>query len=573
MNFCYRRLFTALTRSKTQSYLINVASYRINPIETSNQIKVPHSMVKNIERQRAKKIYKKEQEEDPPGDRTQSPVIACKRSNFNHYPGREYRRMTDKHVASGAWQHRLSKGDFFTIDHHFKNPAWTQSTAQTFEQLDCKPEIVEILNKANIHNPTSTQSRVIPRLRSGHHMIVTAETGGGKTLAYLVPLVESLLQWKSPKRLLPMENAPFAIILAPTRELVAQIEHMLEVFQELNIRTRSLIGINTNKDPLNFSLGEVDIIISTPGILLRLLRQDEHFGIERRLIGSNLQHVIVDEADTLLDITFSSAVVEIIRRLEIDVQPITNLEKSAPPAVQLVFVSATIPTATEETLKELISTDEIDKMSTPSVHRIMPHVPQKFYRIGNQQKLGLVLKLVKYDIEKKHPCLIFCNQTKTVRFLRQFFHDQRIDILVMHSHMTDTKRAKNLEDFRNGENKIMCATDIISRGVDTYWVEHVIQFDFPRFISDYIHRAGRVGRIGSKNPGKISSFVTQPHEISLAQQIEVATRMNKKLRGVNNDIKYQLDLHAKQRDQKQEKIDNQRAREELCKEVIRSAMA
>ncbi|CAF3308057.1 unnamed protein product [Rotaria socialis] len=87
MNFCYRRLFTALTRSKTQSYLINVASYRINPIETSNQIKVPHSMVKNIERQRAKKIYKKEQEEDPPGDRTQSPVIACKRSNFNHYPG------------------------------------------------------------------------------------------------------------------------------------------------------------------------------------------------------------------------------------------------------------------------------------------------------------------------------------------------------------------------------------------------------------------------------------------------------------------------------------------------------
>ncbi|CAF3587775.1 unnamed protein product [Rotaria socialis] len=487
--------------------------------------------------------------------------------------GREYRRMTDKHVASGAWQHRLSKGDFFTIDHHFKNPAWTQSTAQTFEQLDCKPEIVEILNKANIHNPTSTQSRVIPRLRSGHHMIVTAETGGGKTLAYLVPLIESLLQWKSAKRLLPMENAPFAIILAPTRELVAQIEHMLEVFQELNIRTRSLIGINTNKDPLNFSLGEVDIIISTPGILLRLLRQDEHFGIERRLIGSNLQHVIVDEADTLLDITFSSAVVEIIRRLEIDVQPITNLEKSAPPAVQLVFVSATIPTATEETLKELISTDEIDKMSTPSVHRIMPHVPQKFYRIGNQQKLGLVLKLVKYDIEKKHPCLIFCNQTKTVRFLRQFFHDQRIDILVMHSHMTDTKRAKNLEDFRNGENKIMCATDIISRGVDTYWVEHVIQFDFPRFISDYIHRAGRVGRIGSKNSGKISSFVTQPHEISLAQQIEVATRMNKKLRGVNNDIKYQLDLHAKQREQKQEKIDNQRAREELCKEVIRSAMA
>lgn len=77
-------------------------------------------------------------------------------------------------------------------------------------------------------------------------------------------------------------------------------------------------------------------------------------------------------------------------------------------------------------------------MSTPSVHRIMPHVPQKFYRVGTQQKLSLLLKLVKYDLSKKHSCLIFCNQTKSVRFLQQFFRDQRIEILAMHSQMTDT---------------------------------------------------------------------------------------------------------------------------------------
>jgi superfamily II DNA/RNA helicase len=132
--------------------------------------------------------------------------------------------MTEKHVASNSWQHRLSKGDFFTIDHHFKNPSWTQSIVQTFEQLNCKPEIIEILQKANIHNPTSTQSRVIPELRTGRHMIVAAETGGGKTLAYLLPLIESLLQWKLSNRLIKIENAPFAIILVPTRELVVQIE-------------------------------------------------------------------------------------------------------------------------------------------------------------------------------------------------------------------------------------------------------------------------------------------------------------------------------------------------------------
>ncbi|CAF0773909.1 unnamed protein product [Adineta steineri] len=569
----YRRLFSTLITNKNYSCLMKIASYHINTIDTKNQITVPHSMIKNIERQRAKKIYKKEQDQDPPGDRTQPAVVACKRSEFNHYPGREYRHMTDKDVASSAWQHRLSKGDFFTIDHHFKNPSWTQSTVQTFDQLDCKPELVEILEKANIHNPTSTQSRVIPELRTGRHMIVAAETGGGKTLAYLVPLIESLMRWKSGNRSVHMENAPFAIILAPTRELVVQIENMLQVFNQLNIRTQSLVGINTDKDPLNFTLGEVDIIISTPGVLLRLLRQDEHFGIERRLSGTNLRHVIVDEADTLLDITFSPAVVEIIRRLEIDVQPINDLEHDAPPAVQLVFVSATIPTATEESLKELISANQVNKMLTPSVHRIMPHVPQKFYRIGNQQKLSLLLKLVKYDLEKKHPCLIFCNKTKTVQFLQQFFRNQRIEILIMHSQMTNTKRANNLEKFRNGENTIMCATDLISRGVDTYWVEHVIQFEFPHFISDYIHRTGRVGRIGSKRPGKVTSFVTTPNEVTLAQKIEVTARMNKKLSGVNNDIKKQLELHAQQREQNQEKIDSRRAREELCNEVIRSAMS
>lgn len=135
----------------------------------------------------------------------------------------------------------------------------------------------------------------------------------------------------------------------------------------------------------------------------------------------------------------------------------------------------------------------------------------------------------------------------------------------------------------------MCATDLISRGVDTSWVEHVIQFDFPRFVSDYIHRAGRVGRIGSKKPGKVSSFVTYPHEISLAQKIEVelcpgekvrssprfiqvTARLNRKLSGVNSDIKNQMELHAQHREQLAEKIRDRQAREELCKEVIRSAM-
>ncbi|CAF2632750.1 unnamed protein product [Rotaria sp. Silwood2] len=161
-------------------------------------------------------------------------------------------------------------------------------------------------------------------------MIVAAEiVGGGQIFAYLVPLIKSLVRWKSSNLLMKMENAPFSIILVPTRELVVQIE-----------------------DPLNFTLGEVDIIISTAGILLRVLRQDEHIDIERRLIGSNLQHVVVDDVDTLIDITFCPAVAEIIRRLE---------------------------------------TDQIDKMLTPSVHRIMPHVPQKFYRVGSQQKFDCCL--------------------------------------------------------------------------------------------------------------------------------------------------------------------------------------
>ncbi|CAF3918120.1 unnamed protein product [Rotaria sp. Silwood2] len=166
---------------------------------------------------------------------------------------------------------------------------------------------------------------------------------------------------------------------------------------------------------------------------------DEHIDIERRLIGSNLQHVVFDDVDTLIDITFCPAVAEIIRRLEVSDEHIQKkVHVNDPAIVQLVFVSATIPTTTEESLKELINvcTDQIDKMLTPSVHRIMPHVPQKFYRVGSQQKFGLLLKLVKYDLEKKHFCFIFSNKTSRVQFLQQFFRDQRIEIFVMHIQMT-----------------------------------------------------------------------------------------------------------------------------------------
>ncbi|CAF4832134.1 unnamed protein product, partial [Rotaria sp. Silwood2] len=138
--------------------------------------------------------------------------------------------------------------DFFTIDYDSKNPSWTQSTVQTFEQLDCKPELIEILKKENIYNPISTQSRVIPQLRTGRHMIVAAEiVGGGQIFAYLVPLIKSLVRWKSSNLLMKMENAPFSIILVPTRELVVQIENILQVFNQLNVRKRSLIEVNTDK--------------------------------------------------------------------------------------------------------------------------------------------------------------------------------------------------------------------------------------------------------------------------------------------------------------------------------------
>lgn len=209
-----------------------------------------------------------------------------------------------------------------------------------------------MLKKSKIFSPTTVQTRAIPQLRTGRHSIVAGETGGGKTLAYLLPLIESLQRAKTRKDFLQTENAPFAIILIPTRELIEQIEvkttskmkrvsqrffslskKFFEMFRPLEIHLKSLIGINTDRvnnfvssidrrffsleDPLNFSLGHVDLLVATPGVLLRLLRQDEHFGIERRLIGSNLRHIIVDEADTLLDTTFGPAVVEIIRRLEV----------------------------------------------------------------------------------------------------------------------------------------------------------------------------------------------------------------------------------------------------------------
>ncbi|CAF0729244.1 unnamed protein product, partial [Didymodactylos carnosus] len=550
--------------------IIRISSYHLNIIETENKITVPHKTTKNIEKLRAKVVYKQEKEQDPPGDKTVPPIISCKRNTFNHHVGRRYNHFTEKNVASATWGHQGSKGDYFTIDHHFKNPAWTQSTIETFDLLQCEPKIVEILQNVKIIHPTSAQCRGIPEIRSGRHKILAAETGSGKTLAYLIPIIESLLMMRlqNQTRREVSENAPFALIMAPTLELVMQIQNMLKIFDELDIQTKTLIGINPDKDPLNFSLGQFDILVTTPGILLRILRQDEHFGIKQRLIGANLRHIVIDEADSMLDATFSPVVVEIIRRLEVDVQPI-NDDKI--PAVQLIFVSATMPTSTEENLKELVNIESFDQLTTPALHRIMPHVPQKFYRIGSVQKLNLLLNLVKYDIEKKHSTLIFCNKSPTVQFLKYFFKDQRIEVLTMHGGLTNYIRTKNFESFRNGDNPILCATDIASRGVDTYWVTHVINFDFPRYISDYIHRAGRVGRVGSRNPGKVTSFVTYPSEVELAQKIEVTTRFNRKLQNVNSNIKLLMEKQTEKKQQQQDKNDYRERIKNYCDEIIRSS--
>uniref|UniRef100_A0A8C3S415 DEAD-box helicase 28 n=1 Tax=Chelydra serpentina TaxID=8475 RepID=A0A8C3S415_CHESE len=217
---------------------------------------------------------------------------------------------------------------------------------------------------------------------------------------------------------------------------------------------------------------DADLLVSTPGALCKALRK-------RMVRLERLCCLVLDEADTLLDPTFLDLVEELV----------TNLGR-------------------------------FTTLTSQNLHHLLPHVQQKFIRIKGSDKASELLQLIKDQGPASGAVLVFCNNASTVNWLGYILDDHKIKHLRLQGQMPAAMRAGIFTTFQKGQRDVLICTDLASRGLDTSHVELVVNYDFPSTLQDYLHRVGRVGRVGSKVPGTVVSFVTHRWDVDLVRKIE-----------------------------------------------------
>lgn len=460
---------------------------------------------------------------------TSKRVITCKNKELNVISGpkgiaERSAKFGSIALASKGWGHRKSKGDFFTL-----HPITTSSNTElpsTFSSLGLDPEIIdEVLhNRLHIESPTPFQSLAVPQLLHMDHALLAAETGCGKTLAYLLPILQSVRALGENSRRF---NTPLALVLLPGRELAEQVG---QVAQSLGLQTKVVVGGHTKRLMLNPSFEDVDLLVGTVGALSKLVTN----GIYRM---ERVRHVVLDEADTLLDDSFNEKLGYFLRRFPFHKNAWAT-EKVV--GTQLMLVSATLPTDPEALLLPLLGpggAQTVRRISSPGLHQLQRKVTQRFMRMNKSDRPSQLLGIVKGEVQRGRPVLVFSNRTPTADFVSLLLNGAGVECLNLTGDMQVAIREGRFAQFQNGQCPVLSTTDVASRGLDTGAVAHVVNFDFPLHVADYIHRCGRVGRVGSAvKDAVVTNLVSSGREISLVQRIEHAARTDHQLHDVNANI-------------------------------------
>ena len=350
--------------------------------------------------------------------------------------------------------------------------------AKTFQTLGLVPTLCELLEKKGVKTPTAVQEQAIPAVFKGLDLLAQAQTGTGKTFAYLLPSLQQI------KPDLHMEQV---LIMAPTRELAKQIADVAHTLAPaLSVDVLNIIGGKTIENQLQKLQRHPHIIIGTPGRLLDHCRRNS-------LDLSGVGRVIVDEADQMLQAGF----------LE-DVDPLISM---TPKRRQLLFFSATVPDKIKSLAKK--------HMASPLVLHIqegetitLDAITQQIYMVKPEQKFPKLCQMLRdYN---PYLAIVFCNTKEETAALAGKLLAQDFNIGELHGDMSQGRRTQVLRDFAKAKTQILVATDIAARGIDIEGITHVFNYDVPHDVDYYIHRIGRTGRAG--NEGLSIMFATAADE-------------------------------------------------------------
>jgi ATP-dependent RNA helicase DDX3X len=352
----------------------------------------------------------------------------------------------------------------------------------SFSSLSAHAELIKNLSKLSFSKPTPVQKYAIPVIMASHDLMACAQTGSGKTGAYLIPIIARMIQNGPPAASRRREARPVALMLAPTRELSQQIYTEVRKFaHRTGIRSTVVYGGADPKDQSRALYQGVDILVATPGRLL-------DFTGRGKIDLSSVAYVVIDEADRMLDMGFVPQVTSILEQTSDS---------------QMVMCSATFPKEIQQLASQFLCSDytylAVGRVgsTTKNIVQELHYIEEREKRVALHERLQTLTGLV----------LIFVETKKNADALGDYLARGGYSCACIHGDRTQSERERALIDFKRGTKPILVATNVASRGLDISNVANVVNFDAPNNIQEYVHRIGRTGRAGKQ--GRAITFLTE----------------------------------------------------------------
>jgi ATP-dependent RNA helicase RhlE len=353
---------------------------------------------------------------------------------------------------------------------------------QSFSELNISLSLKKRLESARFTTPTPIQAAAIPQALEGKDLVATAQTGTGKTLAFMVPVIEKLLQ----KRATPGITA---LVLLPTRELAIQVAEQYDALRGELHRAAVVVGGLPEQAQIRAIRNGAPLIVATPGRLQDLLGRGE-------VRFANLQILVLDEADRMLDMGFLPAIRRIVAVLPRD--------------RQTLCFSATMEAAVARLIKDYARNPA--RIELGSVLRPAENVRLQAFEVSADTKYAALRHLL---VKENGSCLVFARTKRNADRLGRSLISDGVPAATIHGDRSQSQRAAALQGFQRGRFRVLVATDLASRGIHVQDIAHVINYDLPDVAEDFIHRVGRTGRAGRH--GVASTLFTRDQRSDLFQ--------------------------------------------------------
>ena len=346
-----------------------------------------------------------------------------------------------------------------------------------FSDLGLGDNILKAIEEIGYTTPTPIQEKAIPIVLMARDLIGLAQTGTGKTASFTLPMIEMLSTGRARSRM------PRSLVLAPTRELAAQVGENFDLYGKYHKLSKVLlVGGESMGDQIKILEKGVDVLIATPGRLLDLFDRGQ-------ILLSDIKILVIDEADRMLDMGFIPDIEKIISLI-----PMTR---------QTLLFSATMPDEIKGLSEKFLSNPKTVSVAPPaSPAKTVDH---RMMEVSPRSKKQALKDLI--DDENVKNAFVFCNRKKDVDMLGKWLKEKGYSAAPLHGDMVQSKRTETLQAFKDGEIVLLVCSDVAARGLDVSGVSHVFNFDVPFNADDYVHRIGRTGRAGQK--GKAWTLITE----------------------------------------------------------------